>query len=131
MKHSDISRKLIDSLKESKEYFIMSNRDRGREIALDYINEEILDYESFLLIETLCNEVLLPSNYSDCHDQLMSVLANHQYNVQTDLQEDIDEEARGKSMVCFNAIARGFVEGVMKFWAENKEKLDEDFFLPI
>ena len=123
MEKVENAEEIIAYLKQSREELIMMYREIGEKIALRYINDKILDYESFLLIETLYNETLYPKDYSDCYDELRSVMDAYQDGLWNDLEESFDEHVRDKSDVSLNAIARGFVDGVMEFWLEIKDQV--------
>lgn len=118
------SEDLITYLKQSKEDFIMNNREIGKGISLEYINDKILDYESFMLIEKLHNDAVNFDRFSSCYDDLKEVLDEHQDAIWVQLEESFNDQVTGKSPACYNAIARGFVEGVMEIWSEIKDEVE-------
>ena len=114
---------LITYLGQSKLEYEMNNYGIRKEMALEYANDKILDYESFHLIETVYDQSVNYQVFSNCYDDLKVVLDEHQDALWAELAKGFDQRVTGRSKVCFNAMAKGFVEGVMEIWSEIKDQV--------
>lgn len=116
---------LINSLKQSKFEYVKDNKVVGKEIGLEYMNDNMLDYESLMLIDELYVEVCDTQDYSNCYKRLKDLLEEHPSDIWFDLVGTFNQRVIGKSRACFDAIAEGFLDVVMEVWAEIREEVDE------
>ena len=129
MKKVVFSNNLIDYLKDSRGQYIMENRAIGEKIAQEYLNEEeILDYELFLLIEEHYHRTNRPVYFSDYYDLLKDILVEQKKYLWADLENIFDKRVKGKTQVGLDAIALGFVEGIMKIWPDLKHVLEAEVY---
>lgn len=115
---------LINYLKVSKEDYISDNQKIGNEIAIEYMNDKIVDYEFVVLVENHYDNASHSGNWSNCYSELQDMLDGHPNDIWTDLAETFSQRVIGKSDTCLDAIAFGFLDGIMDIWSEIKDKVE-------